>query len=174
MILIQLCYASSRKKNRELLSDLKDILMTSTKFNRLNDIFGILYYAHDYFFECLQGERDVVEKRFQTLKKDNRLDEVVLLSKKEISKLSFNSWSMKYFHMNEKIDMFFKLNNYNGFQPTKLSFVDCDTFVDLLIDIEEIKFENKSFGLLANEKRYQSISKRVGYKRRGYKKGIIL
>ncbi|SSV71479.1 Sensors of blue-light using FAD family protein [Acinetobacter nosocomialis] len=53
---VRLCYASQRNENNEdLLQDLRDILTEARDFNDLNEICGVLYYADNAFFQCLEG-----------------------------------------------------------------------------------------------------------------------
>lgn len=56
------------KKNEDLLQDLRDILTEARDFNDLNQICGVLYYADNAFFQCLEGEREVVERLFEKFK----------------------------------------------------------------------------------------------------------
>lgn len=68
-MLIQLCYASERVEhlNSDLLEDLSNILTKSKLFNQEQQIFGVLYYANGFFFQCLEGEKSQVEaRRIQT------------------------------------------------------------------------------------------------------------
>lgn len=67
---VRLCYASQRnEKNEDLLQDLRDILTEARDFNDLNGICGVLYYADNAFFQCLEGEQEVVERLFEKFKK---------------------------------------------------------------------------------------------------------
>lgn len=55
---IRLCYASTRKQSdNDLIEDLNDILNTARDFNSKNLVFGVLYYANNHFFQCIEGER---------------------------------------------------------------------------------------------------------------------
>ncbi|WP_228139517.1 BLUF domain-containing protein, partial [Acinetobacter baumannii] len=65
---VRLCYASQRnEKNEDLLQDLRDILTEARDFNDLNGICGVLYYADNAFFQCLEGEQEVVERLFEKM-----------------------------------------------------------------------------------------------------------
>ncbi len=67
---VRLCYASQRNENNEdLLQDLRDILTEARDFNDLNEICGVLYYADNAFFQCLEGEKEVVERLFEKIQK---------------------------------------------------------------------------------------------------------
>lgn len=55
-----------------MLQDLRDILTEARDFNDLNGICGVLYYADNAFFQCLEGEQEVVERLFEKIQKDQR------------------------------------------------------------------------------------------------------
>ncbi|MDU7369005.1 MAG: BLUF domain-containing protein [Acinetobacter baumannii] len=66
---VRLCYASQRnEKNEDLLQDLRDILTEARDFNDLNGICGVLYYADNAFFQCLEGEPYRVCRRVNILR----------------------------------------------------------------------------------------------------------
>lgn len=50
---VRLCYASQRNQlHPDLLEDLQDILSIARDFNQLNQIYGVLYYADNAFFNA--------------------------------------------------------------------------------------------------------------------------
>ncbi len=54
----QLCYAScSTSDNDKLLEDLRNILKEARDFNVDHEIRGVLYFADQYFFQCLEGKK---------------------------------------------------------------------------------------------------------------------
>lgn len=159
-MLIQLCYASTRKDHQELLQDLSDILTVSIRFNRLHNVYGVLYYAHNSFFQCLEGEKETVEKIFESIKKDQRHQNVTVLSKKEIDQVAFSDWSMKYVQSNRGVDLFFKAKNYEYFQPTKLNDIQVGEFIQHLLEAEEVTLSKVSADA-------ESFNNNKGYKR-GY------
>ena len=51
-MIIRLCYASIRhESSNDLIEDLNSILSTARNFNRKNEIYGVLYYANNHFFQ---------------------------------------------------------------------------------------------------------------------------
>ncbi|WP_044423093.1 AnBLUF65 family BLUF photoreceptors, partial [Acinetobacter nosocomialis] len=105
---VRLCYASQRNENNEdLLQDLRDILTEARDFNDLNEICGVLYYADNAFFQCLEGEKEVVERLFEKIQKDQRHHNVKWLCTYSIEENSFQRWSMKYVQRNTNIEAFF-------------------------------------------------------------------
>ncbi len=89
---VRLCYASQRnEKNEDLLQDLRDILTEARDFNDLNGICGVLYYADNAFFQCLEGEQEVVERLFEKIQKDQRHYNIKWLCTYSIDEHSANS-----------------------------------------------------------------------------------
>ena len=54
----QICYASTSTSDHvQLLQDVRDILSEARDFNALHNISGVLYYADQHYFQCLEGKR---------------------------------------------------------------------------------------------------------------------
>ncbi|MBF7683793.1 BLUF domain-containing protein [Acinetobacter sp. B5B] len=135
-MLVQLCYTSQREESNDLLSDLSQILTSAMRFNQAHNVCGVLYYANNSFFQCLEGKKETVEKVFERIKNDPRHKELRLISKKEIFEVSFTKWSMKYVQKNKAVDLFFKQRNFNSFQPNALTEDDYYGLVQCLINAE--------------------------------------
>lgn len=148
---IRLCYASSRHDSMDdLIEDLSDILSVARDFNFKNDIYGVLYYANNGFFQCLEGERFVVQQLFERIKNDKRHKAILEFDSIEIKKYSFKNWSMKYVQKSSKVDIFFNEIGCEVFTPTALNENNVDKFLEALLS------ENQTF-----------IKKRVGLNKRG-------
>ncbi|GAB3041107.1 BLUF domain-containing protein [Acinetobacter apis] len=158
-MLIRLCYASNRIDHQDLLKDLSDLLATSIRRNRANNVCGVLYYARGSFFQCLEGEKADVEKLFNCISQDTRHTNVKILSQETILETTFHDWSMKYVQEKKEIDLFFKERNYPFFQPTELKEYEVDGLLKILLT-KENSVINKS-----DEDNQQQSPK--GY-RRGY------
>lgn len=143
-MLVQLCYASTRKEHlTDLIQDLNDILVVARGFNASNKIFGVLYYANNYYFQCLEGEKSTIDSLFNQIKKDPRHHEVVHLSTMEIEQLHFKKWSMKYVQKSSPIDQFFKDLKYEKFQPKALNYSALSDFIDLLVSENSTRIGRK-------------------------------
>lgn len=151
-MLIRLCYASLRADHQNLLKDLSDILVKSRAYNQKLKIFGVLYYANNAFFQCLEGEKTAVLNLFAKIKKDSRHQNLLLLEEKELTHVSFHSWTMKYVQENEQVDLFFKEKSISGFKPHYLKIPDLYRFVEILLETQES----------------QGYNVKQGYKNRGY------
>lgn len=151
-MLIRLCYASTREDHQDLLQDLSEILTKSRNFNGLNNICGVLYYAHNAFFQCLEGNEVVVKQLVEKIKKDTRHSNILCFEEKIIEKISFNKWSMKYVECHEKVDLFFKNKKIETFQPHLLKATDVEELNSLLLTLQDTKKDTVQ----------------QGYKNRGY------
>lgn len=148
---IRLCYASSRYDSMDdLIEDLSDILSVARDFNFKNEIYGVLYYTSNGFFQCLEGERIVVQQLFESIKTDRRHTSIIEFDSIEIKKYSLKNWSMKYVQKSSKVDIFFNEIGCEVFTPTALNENNIDKFLEALLS------ENQTF-----------IKKRVGLNKGG-------
>ncbi|MCU7696112.1 BLUF domain-containing protein [Acinetobacter sp. AYS6] len=137
---VRLCYASQRnEKNEDLLQDLRDILTEARNFNDLNQICGVLYYADNAFFQCLEGEQELVEGLFEKIKNDQRHHNIKWLCTYSIDKNSFQRWSMKYVQRNTNIESFFLNMGELSFNPIRLDEQNLKFFLDELLITEQTK-----------------------------------
>lgn len=106
--MIRLSYASTTNHDwtpEELLA-----LLTKCQTNNVaNNITGILLYAHETFFQVLEGEENMVNKMYEVIKKDKRHKDCTIIEKLNIEERDFPYWSMGF----EKIDAT-DLHNING------------------------------------------------------------
>ncbi|EPF83591.1 hypothetical protein GCM10025882_26560 [Acinetobacter gyllenbergii] len=148
---IQLCYASSRQGLADdLIDDLSNILTVARGFNSKNVVFGVLYYANNAFFQCLEGEDFIVLPLLKSIKKDSRHKNIFEFKIKEIQKYSFKNWSMKYVQKSSKVDIFFSRLGYEEFTPSALNDQNLDGLLEALLN------ENQT-----------RVRKRVGLNQRG-------
>jgi len=147
---VRLCYASQRnEENEDLLQDLRDILTEARDFNELNEICGVLYYADNAFFQCLEGEQEVVEGLFEKIKNDQRHYNIKWLCTYSIDQNSFQSWSMKYVQRNTNIEAFFLKMGEKSFNPSLLNQQNLKFFLDELVITEQTRLiPNKKVGMV--------------------------
>lgn len=135
-MLIQLCYTSTKRESENLMADLSNILTEAIRSNQSQNVYGVLYYARNSFFQCLEGEKEAVEKTFAYIKNDPRHQDTEIVSLKEIEEINFKHWSMKYVQKNKMVDLFFKSKNLKYFQPKELNKKDISEFIMCLIQAE--------------------------------------
>lgn len=112
--------------------DLREILSEAQSFNALNSINGVLFYADQYFFQCLEGEREQVLDLFERIKEDQRHQEIIEFGVHPISEQNFDGWAMKFVRRNSEISEFFQKLGHLYFSPTKLNQHNLNDFLHIL------------------------------------------
>jgi len=95
------------------------ILMQSRRNNARLQIGGVLHYGDGYFFQCLEGEREVVKQTYQRIGEDSRHRDVQLLALNRVSERLFLDWSMKYVAIEKEIVALVKQSGSRHFNPYK-------------------------------------------------------
>ena len=150
--MIQLCYASQRQElQHDLLQDLSDILGTARSFNQANDIHGVLYYAEGYFFQCLEGEAELLEKLYSKISRDPRHHLLQRFESTSIDQVHFKNWSMKYVNKHSAIANLFAKFGLKIFLPHQLNATQIPVFLEMLHKLEN-----------------DTPRQQVGYRNRGY------
>ena len=153
-MMLQLCYASERiESEQELLQELSDILATARNFNQQHQFHGVLYYSHGKFFQCLEGQTEIVESLFQRISRDARHHNVLRFEDAIVEQSHFSEWSMKYVHKHSEISSLFSRLGFKQFEPHALQQSGISEFLKVLYRLEE----NQA-----------SLASPKGYKQRGY------
>ena len=100
--MISLIYVSSSVKlmgEQELL----DILKVSRQKNEHFDITGMLLYKGGNFMQVLEGPEEQVEQLYETIKKDARHKDVMIISRETIQKRQFPSWEMAFQNLDNPV-----------------------------------------------------------------------
>ncbi|MGY6553959.1 MAG: BLUF domain-containing protein [Wenzhouxiangella sp.] len=103
-----------------------EILEQCRRNNEPKRITGVLCYGDGCFFQCLEGERGVVEQLYDRLLTDKRHRNITLLSKRIVPQRMFSQWSMKFMNVDAKIRRMLQVDNLESFQP--------HSFSDLMIE----------------------------------------
>ena len=67
------------------------------------------------FFQCLEGSEVEIDKLYDKLLQDPRHNSLKLISRKQITRLSFTNWAMKYVPLDNKLNAELKAAGYNRF-----------------------------------------------------------
>jgi Sensors of blue-light using FAD len=96
--MIQLVYLSSTSG---LLSadDIAQILIKSRENNAGLEVTGLLVYKGGNVLQVLEGEREVVLKLYEKIKRDPRHGGVIKLYEKEIEVRDFPDWTMGFYDL---------------------------------------------------------------------------
>lgn len=77
-------------------NELKELLKKSRANNTSLDITGMLLYLDPFFIQVLEGDESVINKAFDTIKKDPRHYKVSIIYKKLIPDRLFPDWTMGF------------------------------------------------------------------------------
>ncbi len=106
MALIQIVYVSSLKTLR-LESEISNILESSIRHNKENDITGMLLYAGGNFLQVLEGESDRIGETFQRISIDPRHHNIIDIINDPVTEREFSQWSMGFYQLTpEQIQSF--------------------------------------------------------------------
>ncbi len=142
--LCQLVYASRARLDsngaRGVVSpEVARILTQSRRNNKPLQVGGVLCFGDDCFFQCLEGERDVVERLYERIEKDPRHRDVMLLRKETVHHRQYRLWAMKYFSVEKSIRAFLDAKGLDGFDPFELD----DRGIDGLLEILREEMETR-------------------------------
>jgi len=121
MILVSLIYVSTFKKNIDP-SELANIHKKSEANNSKNNITGMMIFGDDYFIQCLEGERNIINHIYSKILIDPRHENLILLEYNEIHEREFEDWSMRLILLtSEKLKHLMKFSTSISFNPYQLS-----------------------------------------------------
>lgn len=117
MNLVRFVYISSATPEYNEQLDLGRILQASRRNNPREEIGGVLYSGHGYFFQCLEGDRHKVNALYRRLLNDPRHADVDVISVKPIPFRTFSDWSMKYVPAEGDIERLLRQRGHKEFNP---------------------------------------------------------
>lgn len=142
--LIQLVYASrsnldSKAGQSGINPGVARILTQSRRNNNPKDIGGVLCFGDDHFFQCLEGERDVVEGLYERLHEDDRHRDVTLLLKRPIEERRFKLWAMKYLSVDREIRATLEQGKLDRFDPYRFD----DALIEKMLTVLQSATESQ-------------------------------
>ena len=135
--LIELVYASRSNVARSkggtgVEPEIGRILTQSRRNNEPLQIGGVLCFGNDTFFQCLEGEREAVEKLYNKLHDDPRHRDVTLLRKRPIERRRFKLWAMKYLTLDRALRDKLKQHGHDRFDPFRFDDETTDEVLEVL------------------------------------------
>ncbi len=109
-------------------ADLTTLLESCRANNRKLDVTGMLLYRDGFYMQALEGEEQVIDELYGTIRRDLRHSDILLVYKETISERTFPEWSMGFNTLNashveslEGFNDFLKNPNLDFFanQPNK-------------------------------------------------------
>ncbi len=92
---IRLIYASVAEPDLDY-EDLTSLLRRANDHNTARGITGILCYGNGEFLQALEGEREAVNKLYNSLVRDSRHHDCQVLRCEDIDARYFSDWSMMF------------------------------------------------------------------------------
>lgn len=138
--MIRLVYASRAKfkpaaSHEGIEPTVARILMHSRSNNPQHKIGGVLYYGDGYFFQCLEGDSDVVDGLMAKIMQDSRHTGVQILKVNPVEERIFKNWSMKYIPLEEKVAKLLSSHDMDRFNPYEFSAWLIDDMVELFAKV---------------------------------------
>ena len=135
--LIELVYASRSNVDRNtgglgIEPEIGRILTQSRRNNEPKEIGGVLCFGNDAFFQCLEGEREAVEKLYNKLHDDPRHRDVTLLRKRSIERRRFKLWNMKYLTLDRDLREKLRQRGHDRFDPFNFDEETTDDVLNIL------------------------------------------
>lgn len=143
--LIRLVYASEptidyRNTDEAIDALVEEILRESRSHNAQNGIGGVLFYDNGYFFQCLEGPREVIAATFYRIAHDPRHTQAHTLLNSFTKRRLFEGWSMKHLRSDSHFRAFLAQHALTEFTPYDY---DREMVGRLLIFLQQAKESEK-------------------------------
>lgn len=97
--------------------DVGRVLMQSRKNNPARQIGGVLYFNNNFYFQCLEGEQQDVDRLYKKIAADPRHTRVQTILVKRIKQRLFADWSMKYVALEHQVGRILQQHGHATFNP---------------------------------------------------------
>lgn len=134
MRLVRAIYAS-HKQDALTVTDIESILADSRANNSRAEITGVLCFSHDYFLQCLEGDRAAVNTLYNRITRDQRHLEPFMIDYCEIDERAFANWAMGFVPDTQiSRELILRFSGSGRFDPTKMSSASALGFLRALTD----------------------------------------
>lgn len=120
------------KSNAVIEPNVARILAKSRINNRRNGLVGVLYFGDGCFFQCLEGEQSAIDTLYARLQSDERHKDMKLLSRENISALSYAGWVMKFVPLEKEMTLLLNERGLKRFDPYRFDPVMVEKVMNLL------------------------------------------
>ncbi len=142
--------------------DIGRILMQSRKNNPPLQVGGVLYFNNNYFFQCLEGEQEVVNRIYNRILADPRHKNVQSVSVKRINKRQFANWSMKYVTSENRVAHLLRENGFSEFNPYEFDENMIDKMLGLFTTIKDVTAQaDQNYDMDKNKEQRQGLLSRL-------------
>ena len=110
----------------------QEILSKAHKFNKDNNITGILCFDNGCYLQLLEGAKSAVELLYAKITQDPRHKDVKLILKEPISERSFAHWHMKHVKDIHVTMPLIRMHGHKHFNPFEFTEYLCKDIIDFL------------------------------------------
>ncbi len=129
----RLSYASTTSSTpASIRQDLVNILAEARHYNSAHNIHGVMFYGNNYFFQCIEGDKQQIDALYAKIASDPRHKQLVQLAYEDDVAPLFAQWAMKYVFLDEKVQQFYKNFLWEKFNPYALQGRLLAQFLELL------------------------------------------
>jgi hypothetical protein len=133
---VRLVYYSEATRDMSLL-DIQSILEVARENNKKQGLCGMLCYESLWFLQTLEGDRDELNQLFLHISKDERHENVVIVSYEEIDERTFTSWNMGYAGSSSVFKEALQSIGEDEFSPEEMTPQQCLDFLIQLSNHQE-------------------------------------
>lgn len=134
-MLIRLIYCSEANPLRFNGAEMVSIMKASNRNNTEMGLSGLLCFTNQFFLQCLEGERNVVNEIFASIMNDFRHQNVQLMLIEDIKQRDFPDWAMGLVsdskNIQELITAYVGADEFNPYEITGKA------ALDLLIELSQ-------------------------------------
>lgn len=139
--------------------DLKLLSQQSARFNKENDLTGMLVYVEGRsvkhtegrFMQILEGSRFMVQRVFSKIKEDRRHHQIVVLKEEAIKRREFRVWNLGFeildLDKDRRLKEFFQLDSHilksEEFRATNGPLLFLKSFYKSMFNTPEVEAENR-------------------------------
>jgi hypothetical protein len=117
--------------------DVDAIIQTARRGNRTHDITGAILFSPEYFLQLIEGSRRFVNSLYNSILKDSRHTDPIIISYDRVSKRDFAKWDMKFSSSKvQSSEDFFLYTGSREFNPQTL---DRDQAKGLLLSLNAVE-----------------------------------
>ena len=115
----------------EIEPDIEAILAAARTNNKNQKISGALYFGDGYFFQCLEGKAEKIDRLMKKIEQDSRHKGLKISYYKRVKRRMFNDWSMKYVPISDEVMELISTLGYQKFDPVAFDESDVNAVIDL-------------------------------------------
>ncbi len=143
MSIVRLIYASKIKAGYGP-NDIMKIVEVSEKNNQQKGITGALCFGPRHFLQCLEGQRDVVNRLYNTIVTDERHTDVELLYYSDIDERVFSDWAMGYVLAEQSLhEIVFRFSGNSQFNPYEFTSKQAIRFLQAVVEERQKSIKTK-------------------------------